>query len=170
MRIKSWTFAASLSGIVAIRFEICHGCDPDVRIKKPLAAGCLVRNSDSELLMVQSADDLKWTFPAGNVESWLEKPQEAAARETLEETDITVNVNEAACAVKSFTFPLDIDSFTGYCCSENPAGQNPSSGSAPEIVAAKFLDRDTIANFLDDELRFPGQKQLLLDVIDGKLC
>jgi 8-oxo-dGTP pyrophosphatase MutT (NUDIX family) len=121
--------------------------------------------------MVQSALDLKWTFPAGNIESWLEKPQEAAARETLEEADITVIVNEAACAVKSFTaFPLDIDSFTGYCCSENPAGQIPASGNSPEIVDAKFLDRDTVSNFLDDELRFPDQRQLLLDVIDGNLC
>jgi NUDIX domain len=89
-----WRLASLHSGIgittstvsilqMASILEICRACDPAMIIKKPHSAGCLVRSSDRELLMVQKKDDMKWTFPAGNIENQLETPQEAATRETL---------------------------------------------------------------------------------------
>lgn len=158
------------SGIlIAAMASNCHACETGVHVWYPLAAGCLVRNDNGELLLVQSADDAKWTFPAGSRSSIFEKGGDIAARETLEEAGVTVVVGEEACGVKSFGF-FSANLFIGYCCSEDPTGQTPSTNDPSEIAQAQFLDRNTVAGFMDEDLRFPDQKQLLLDVIDGNLC
>ncbi|GGX40359.1 NUDIX hydrolase [Streptomyces noursei] len=57
---------------------------------RPVAAAVIVR--DGRVLLVRRAveeGDLRWQFPAGKVEAG-ESPEQAAVRETLEETGLTV--------------------------------------------------------------------------------
>lgn len=67
---------------------IGHAAEPDA--KPPIAAAVVVRSG--RLLMVRrriSEGELSWQFPAGAVEAG-ESPEQAAVRECLEETGLTV--------------------------------------------------------------------------------
>lgn len=55
--------------------------------------GVLVFNPEGHLLLVRSADDGAWGIPGGLVEPF-ERPEEAAVRETWEETGLQVELQE----------------------------------------------------------------------------
>lgn len=55
-----------------------------------VSAACVVINSDSEILLIQRDDNKEWQIPGGVVELG-EAPDEAAIRETLEETGYTIS-------------------------------------------------------------------------------
>ncbi|WP_329143510.1 NUDIX hydrolase [Streptomyces sp. NBC_01456] len=60
--------------------------------ERPVAAAVIVR--DSRVLLVRRAveeGELRWQFPAGKLEAG-ESPEQAAVRETQEETGLTVEV------------------------------------------------------------------------------
>jgi len=57
------------------------------------AASGAIFNDDGEILLIQRADDGKWTVPGGACEPG-ESPQETAVREVEEETGLTVEAHQ----------------------------------------------------------------------------
>eukprot|EP00549_Striatella_unipunctata_P024598 CAMPEP_0118686680 /NCGR_PEP_ID=MMETSP0800-20121206/7951_1 /TAXON_ID=210618 ORGANISM="Striatella unipunctata, Strain CCMP2910" /NCGR_SAMPLE_ID=MMETSP0800 /ASSEMBLY_ACC=CAM_ASM_000638 /LENGTH=125 /DNA_ID=CAMNT_0006583759 /DNA_START=131 /DNA_END=508 /DNA_ORIENTATION=- len=119
--------------------------------------------------MVQNFEN-EWTFPAGGRSRLLFQSGRAIAKkETAEEAGIIIS--EARDLVCSVVQPPVLSSrFAAYCCimdsSSNNQIPNPNNSNG-EIQQAAFLTAENITNLADEELRFPDQRQLLLDVIDG---
>lgn len=142
--------------------EACYEPDKDL-VTNPSSAGCLVRNSYDEILLVKDTND-QWTFPAGSLDC-LEDGEDGAERETSEEADVTVTVGSAICG------NVDND-FVGYCCTENPEGQTPSidNNVDDQITDAQWMNRTQLDSLGDDDLKYPSQRELLENVVDGIYC
>ena len=163
-------FTVQLLAIVIAVIQSAQACDPDFpRVFFALAAGCLTTNDASELLLVQDLNG-QWTFPAGSRSRFFQSNENIAQRETNEEAGLDVTVKEQACGEFSISF-FDIDIFAGFCCDLVGNPSSPFTTNSPsEIQQVAFLDRETVEGFSDSELRFPEQRGLLLDVIDGNIC
>jgi len=80
---------------------------------------------------------------------------------------VTVDVGKVACGAPKIL--LFLFGFVGHCYTEDPADQTPEALDETEIEEASYVDRAFVMSLSDEELRFPEQRQLLLDVIDGVL-
>lgn len=161
--------ALQLLAVAIAAFSTVEACTVGVGIFYPLAAGCLTTNSDGDLLLVQDFNG-QWTFPAGTRSRIFESGADIAESETFEESSVVVDPGFQVCGVRSFSFfGFDLDLFAGYCCELVDAPEVLTT-TDPQIQTAAFVSRETIVNFLDSELRFPDQRQLLLGVIDGVVC
>jgi 8-oxo-dGTP pyrophosphatase MutT (NUDIX family) len=140
----------------------CSTADKD-SVFFPDSAGCLIRNSDNQILLVKDTNG-EWSFPGGSIDCF-EDAEGAAERETYEEAGVTVTVGATACGDAT-------NAFQGYCCTENPSGQTPSidNNVDNEIVDAQWLTRAELDALADSQLKFPYQRELLEDVVDGTIC
>ena len=154
-----------ITSTTIVALPLSHTCtvgDESSVSSTPMAAGCLVRRSTGNgILLIKNSDDLLWAFPAGNVDC-NEDSADTAGRETYEEAGVSVTVGESVCGVTE-------TEFIGYCCEEDPDGQTPSP-DASEIEDAQWFTRDELDRLPDSELRFPEQRGLLEDVVDGIIC
>lgn len=73
---------------------VCKNCGHIVFFEPKVAVATLVINVEKVLLVKRANDPMKgyWALPAGFVE-WNEDPAEAARRECLEETGLTVEID-----------------------------------------------------------------------------
>jgi 8-oxo-dGTP diphosphatase len=73
---------------------VCPSCGQVVFFDPKVAVAVLILRADKVLLVKRAGDPKKgfWALPAGFVE-WNEDPQEAARRECLEETGLTVQID-----------------------------------------------------------------------------
>ena len=162
---KSRLIFAIVTATVCIpTMRLSHACtvgDETIVSSFVMSAGCLVRRSNAnEILLVKDSDGL-WSFPAGNL-NCNENSANAAGRETREEAGVSVNVGESVCG------NIEND-FIGYCCTEDPSGQTPSP-DGNEVEDAQWFTRDELDSLSDSDLDFPEQRKLLEDVVDGILC
>ena len=66
-----------------------------------IGADAAVFDDDDRILLVRRSDDRRWALPCGWVEPW-ESPEQAAVRETFEETGLRVEVLGQVEAVHRF--------------------------------------------------------------------
>lgn len=73
---------------------VCKNCGHIVFFEPKLAVATLILQNERVLLVKRAGDPMKgyWALPAGFVE-WDEDPAEAARRECLEETGLTVQID-----------------------------------------------------------------------------
>lgn len=68
-----------------------------MRIFSP-SVGAIIRNPQQEVLFVESADDHRWSIPAGAIEIG-ETPAEAMRREAYEETGLRIQIEGVAAVL-----------------------------------------------------------------------
>lgn len=67
------------------------------RVARPSSAGVILENTDGEALLLKAHYKPYWSFPGGWVEDG-QTPREAALRELLEETGVTLAAHDVAFA------------------------------------------------------------------------
>ena len=110
----------------------------------PRAAGCIVV-SNGGLLMVRTAGG--WSIPGGGVEPG-ESTAETAARETLEESGVTVTSRDVACVARD-------TAFVAHRCDAVAAGAPTPDGW--EAYEARYVSAEELASWPEDAFRFPAQ-------------
>lgn len=155
--------------ISTILFTQTQACEPAEDVFYPRASGCLVTTDNNELLMVQDTNN-QWTFPAGRRSKIFESGMSIASRETEEEAGVTVDeiIVELVCVDGGY-FNIGFWGFAGYCCTPTDEGEIPSP-DGNEVVDAAYLNETVIESFEDSDLRFPDQKEFLLQVVRGEYC
>ena len=123
--------------------------------RAPIAAAVIIE--DGEVLMVRrrvSEGDLSWQFPAGKVEPG-ESADEAAVRETLEETGLTVR---AAGGLGSRVHPGTGRTMFYVAC--EVIGGTAHVAAEDEIAEVAWCDRAALAAKVRHPLHSPVQEHL----------
>jgi 8-oxo-dGTP diphosphatase len=135
---------------------VCEECGFVFYLGPKLVAGAIVE-LDGGIVLIQRAIEPgygKWTFPGGFVERG-EVAEEAAARETLEETGLTI---ETTGIVGLYTYEGQIPAIAVF--SARATGGEPEP--LDETLAVKRFPRDELPW---SELAFPSTEQALKDYL-----
>ncbi len=127
-------------------------CLPDAPVPdEPRAAGCVVVQ-DGGILLVRTAGG--WSIPGGSIEAG-ESTAEAAARETREESGVTVEAKEVACVVAS-------KGFVAHRC--EPIGGSPHADGV-ESFASRYVSAEELGAWEPAVFRFPDQVDAYRDAL-----
>jgi 8-oxo-dGTP diphosphatase len=121
----------------------------------PIAAAIIV--SEGRVLMVRrrvKEGELSWQFPAGAVEPG-ESPDEAAVRESLEETGLTVR---AMKRLGERTHPATGRTMVYVAC--DVVAGTPYVGDEEELAEVAWCDQATVASQIPSPLYGPVQDYL----------
>lgn len=122
----------------------------------PVAAGIIVR--EGRVLMVRrrvTEDDLVWQFPAGKVEPG-ETVEETAARETREETGLTV---QAVTVLGERIHPATGRTITYVAC--NPLAGEAHAAAPREVAEVAWVPLDRLGEHVTHELYGPVRDYLV---------
>jgi 8-oxo-dGTP diphosphatase len=135
---------------------VCEECGFVFYLGPKLVAGAIVER-DGGIVLIQRAIEPgygRWTFPGGFVERG-EAAEEAAARETLEETGLTI---ETTGIVGLYTYEGQIPAIAVF--SARATGGEPEP--LDETLAVKSFPRDELPW---SELAFPSTEHALKDYL-----
>lgn len=128
----------------------------EMKTEKPAISAAIIVDS-GRVLMVRrrvSEGELSWQFPAGAVEAG-ESMEEAAVRETLEETGLTV---EAVKLIGDRVHPKS-KRFMGYTAARIVSGE-AHVADADELDAIAWVAHSEIADYVPYGLFEPVQEYL----------
>ena len=135
---------------------MCEECGFVFYLGPKLVAGAIVE-LDGEIVLIQRAIEPgygKWTFPGGFVERG-EAAEEAAARETLEETGLTI---ETTGIVGLYTYEGQIPAIAVFSASATGGEPTPLD----ETLAVRSFPRDELPW---SELAFPSTEHALKEYL-----
>jgi 8-oxo-dGTP diphosphatase len=135
---------------------VCEECGFVFYLGPKLVAGAIVE-FDGEIVLIQRAIEPgygKWTFPGGFVERG-EAAEEAAARETLEETGLTI---ETTGIVGLYTYEGQIPAIAVFSASATGGEPEPLD----ETLAVRSFPRDELPW---SELAFPSTEHALKEYL-----
>jgi 8-oxo-dGTP diphosphatase len=135
---------------------VCEECGFVFYLGPKLVAGAIVE-FDGEIVLIQRAIEPgygKWTFPGGFVERG-EAAEEAAARETLEETGLQI---EATGIVGLYTYEGQIPAIAVFAARATGGEPTPLD----ETLAVKSFPRDELPW---SEMAFPSTERALNDYL-----
>src|SRR5215203_5392222 len=135
---------------------VCEACGFVFYLGPKLVAGAIVE-LDGEIVLIQRAIEPgygRWTFPGGFVERG-EVAEAAAARETLEETGLEIEVTGI---VGLYTYEGQIPAIAAFAASV--VGGEPAP--LDEVMSVKPFPRDALPW---SELAFPSTEQALKDYL-----
>lgn len=142
-----------ISACVSNGSDLCE--PPGTQVAQANAAGCILVDSE-KLLMVRGHSG--WSIPAGHIEAG-ETSQAAAVRETAEEAGVQAIAGPPICAVPS-------RGFVAHAC-VTPQSQPTPKPDGVEIQQARWMSQSELSALAPSELRFPGQRAMFLQVLDG---
>ena len=116
------------------------------------AVAAIVRDGGGQVLVMQKAEDGAWSLPAGSIEPG-ESPSEAVARETAEETGLTVRAARLVAALGGRTFRTrypngDEVEFT-VCVFECDVDDYDLAPIDGEAAAFRWVEPSEVAGLLD---------------------
>jgi 8-oxo-dGTP diphosphatase len=123
--------------------------------RAPIAAAIIVK--DGHVLMVRrrvKEGELSWQFPAGEVEAD-ESPEDAAVRESLEETGLTVRATKR---LGERVHPATRRAMVYIAC--DAVVGNAHVGDEEELAEVAWCDRATLASHVPSPLYGPVQDYL----------
>jgi len=135
---------------------VCERCGFVFYLGPKLVAGAIIER-DGGIVLIQRAIEPgygRWTFPGGFVERG-EVAEEAAARETLEETGLTI---ETTGIVGLYTYEGQIPAIAVF--SAHATGGEPEP--LDETLDVRSFSRDELPW---SELAFPSTEQALKDYL-----
>ena len=135
---------------------VCEECGFVFYLGPKLVAGAIVE-LDGEIVLIQRAIEPgygKWTFPGGFVERG-EAAEEAAARETLEETGLTI---ETTGIVGLYTYEGQIPAIAVFSACATGGEPEPLD----ETLAVRSFPRDELPW---SELAFPSTEHALKEYL-----
>ena len=134
----------------------CNSCDFVLYLDPKVAAGCIAE-LDSGIVMVRRSIEPgygKWVFPGGYVDRG-EKVEQAACREMLEESGVTVEVDSLLGVYSYADRPIVVIVYTGHVTGGNLVAADES------LEAATFRPEEIPW----DELAFPSTFEALRDYL-----
>lgn len=135
------------------RHRVCTGCGRTHHRDPKVGVGVVVLDDGGRLLLVRrgvSPGEGRWALPAGYVDDG-EDPREAAARETLEETGLTVEVGRVVDV-----YPSSVTGGHGgasFFLAFEATVVGGRLAAADDALDARFFDADQLP-----ELAFPSTR------------
>jgi len=132
----------------------------------PHATVATIVEKDGKYLLVEEdkPQGIVYNQPAGHIEQG-ETVEEAALRETLEESRWTVKLKHLV-GLYTYTAPSNGITYHRYCFAAEPVKHNPDAQLDEGILDAKWFSWDEIKDMKN--LRSPLVKQCFKDHVEGK--
>jgi 8-oxo-dGTP diphosphatase len=152
--------ALEMRSVHNVQRPVCTGCNSTVYFDPKVAVVVFIQQGDAVLLVQRAGDPAKgkWALPAGFVEHD-EPPEEAAIRETLEETGLSVKITRLLDV-----FPKKDDGLANIVIAYSAQITGGTLFAADDAAAADWFTRDAIP-----ELAFYPSKMLIQRWQKGEL-